>query len=293
MAGYVSVLAAAVFWSTSGLCIKLLPWHPVVITGLRSLIAAGFILIVRLLFPPPKEAKNRPFPLWAGAVSYALTMLTFVIANKLTTSANAILLQYSAPVWAAIFGWFLVKEKPRWEHWAALVLIGAGLFLFFAGSGGLGAGALLGDGLALFSGMLFGAQSVFLRMLKDDNPSDAMFIAHLLCAAVSVPFIIMYPPFLSAVSVSTIIYMGIIQLGLASLLFAYGLKKISAVQAMLTAVLEAVLNPLWVLLINGEKPALSALAGGLMIIIAVVFSSLVGRRRESLKLEINQYNNAP
>jgi len=282
MAGQAAVLVTAFLWSTSGLLIKLLPWNPMVITGLRSFFAAVFILIVRLIVPPPKGTKNPPLPLIAGAIAYVLTMYTFVIANKLTTAANAIMLQYSAPAWAALLGWLLIREKPHWEHWGALALIAGGLFLFFTDSSGLGAGALTGDALALFSGVTLGANSVFLRMQKEGNPRDSMLLAHAISAVISVPFIFLYPPSLSVPSVLTILYMGFFQIGLASVLFAYGLTKISAVQAMLIAILEAILNPIWVLAINGEKPTPRALAGGLIIIGAVVASSLIGKRREDL-----------
>jgi drug/metabolite transporter (DMT)-like permease len=250
----------------------------VVIAGTRSFTAAVFLLVLRVFFPPPRGVKNPPGPLWAGALAYAFTMITFVSANKLTTSANVIMLQYGAPVWAALLGWFLVREKPHWEHWAALVLVMVGLVLFFRD--GLGRGALLGDGIAVFSGVLFGAHSVFMRMLKDGNPQDCMLLGHSLTAVICIPFVILYPPSLSASSVFPLLYMGLVQIGLASALFSYGIKRISAVQAMLTAMIEPILNPLWVLIVTGEKPALSALAGGSIIISAVAASSLIGKRRE-------------
>ena len=275
--GQMALLLSAFLWSTSGLFIKMVPWHPVVITGTRSLISVVFILTVRLIAPPPKGVKNRPFPLWAGAFAYALTMLTFVIANKITTSANVIMLQYSAPVWAALIGWYLIKEKPHWEQWGAIVLVFGGLIIFLWD--GLGSGALLGDGIAVLSGIVFGANSVFLRMMKDGNPSDSLLLSHVICAVVGIPFIILYPPSLSLSSVLPVLYMGTIQLGLASIIYAYGMKRISAVQAMLTAIIEPIFNPLWVLIVIGERPSLVALAGGTIIIAAVFSSSLIGRRR--------------
>ena len=277
LAGQAAVLFTAVLWSTSGMFIKLIDWHPVVITGTRSLLAACFLLVMRFIVPPPKGSKNAPFPLWAGAIAYALTMLSFVIANKLTTAANAIMLQYSAPVWAALLGWRLNREKPHWEHWGAMVLVSGGLMLFFRD--GLSSGALLGDGISVLSGVAFGATSVFLRMLKDGNPRDALLLSHVICALVGIPFIFLYPPDLTVSTVLPIVYMGTIQLGLASLIYAYGMKRISAVQAMLTAIVEPILSPVWVLLVTGEKPALTALAGGTVIIAAVFASSIIGMRR--------------
>ena len=277
MAGQMAVLAAAFLWSTSGLFIKLLDWHPMVIAGSRSFIAALFLIIARFVSLPSKAAKNEPFPLWACAIAFAFTLFTYVIANKLTTAANVILLQYGAPIWAALLGWFFAKEKPNWEHWFALVFVMGGLLLFFRD--GLDSGALMGNMLAIFSGILLGSHSVFLRMLKNGNPIDALLLGHTICAILSIPFVILYPPSLNIASVLSISYMGIFQMGLASILFSYGIKRVRAIQAMLTAIVDPILNPVWVLAITGEKPSISALAGGAIIIIAVVASSLIGMKR--------------
>jgi drug/metabolite transporter (DMT)-like permease len=276
--GQGAILLCAFLWSTSGLFIKLVNWHPVVIAGSRSFMAAVFMIAFRLIFPPKFTVKSRKGPLWAGAVAYALTMQFFVIANKLTTSANAIMLQYSAPVWAGLLGWFLIKEKPHWEHWGALVCVFGGLTLFFKDS--FGGGAFLGDAVALLSGVFFGAHSVLLRMQKDGNPADSMLLAHGLNFALSIPFLFLYFPVFEAQALGAVLYMGIIQVGCASLLFSYGIKRVSAVQAMLTAMIEPVLNPLWVLFVTGEKPSVSALIGGGIIIAAVMASSVIGKKRE-------------
>ena len=277
LAGQIAVLGAAFLWSTSGLFIKLLDWHPMVIAGARSFVSAAFLLVTRLVSPPPKARKNPPFPFWACATAFAATLLTYVIANKLTTAANVILLQYGAPIWAALLGWFLIREKPNWEHWVALLFVMGGLLLFFRD--GLDSGAITGNVLSIISGILLGAHSVFLRMMKNGNPSDALLLGHAITAASSIPFAILYPPSLLFPSVLSILYMGTLQMGLASLLFSYGIKRVSAIQAMLTAIIDPILNPVWVLVITGEKPSMSALTGGVMIISAVITSSLIGMRR--------------
>ncbi|MDR1430137.1 MAG: DMT family transporter [Spirochaetaceae bacterium] len=275
--GQLAVFLCAVLWSTSGLFIKLLDWHPILIAGSRSLVAGCFMLVLARRRKSPGGRKPHPFVFWAGGVSYAATMILFVIANKLTASANAILLQYSAPVWAAVFGWGLAKERPRAEHWAALVIVMAALVLFF--KDGLSGGALLGDLLAVLSGILFGINSVFMRMNKDGEPADIMMASHFLTAAFALPFCFLYTPVLTLSSTAAVFFMGIFQIGLSSVLFGYGVKHISAVQAMLTAMIEPVLNPVWVLLVTGEKPSVSALAGGCLIIGAVAASSAVSARR--------------
>jgi drug/metabolite transporter (DMT)-like permease len=281
--GQGAVLCCAVLWSTSGLFIKLLDWHPLLIAGGRSAIAALFLFVVRQIgrrLGPVPPASSR-FPLiMAGSLSYAATMIGFVWANKLTTSANAILLQYTAPVWAAMLGWRLIGEKPRWFHWAALALMLGGLVVFFREdlkAGAFGKNAL-GDLLALGSGLFFGAHSVFLRMQRRGNPADSMLGAHIICAAAAIPFFFMFPPGFSGRSLGAIGFMGLIQVGLASQLFALGIRRVQAMQALLIAMIEPVLNPLWVFLFTGERPSAAALAGGLVIILAVLFSSVMGAR---------------
>ncbi|MDR1586222.1 MAG: DMT family transporter [Treponema sp.] len=280
LAGQGAILLCAVLWSTSGLFIKLVDWNPVVIAGSRSFVAAIFLLTLRF-FGRRKQAPGQGsiLCLTAGGFNYAATMIIFVIANKLTASANAILLQYSSPVWAALLGWLLIKEKPHWEQWGALVMVSFGMLLFFRN--GLEGGGLLGDCLALVSGLSFGANSVIMRMQKDGSPMNIMLLSHVICALFSIPFVFLYPPSPGAGSILCILFMGIFQIGAASALFAYGIRRIPAVQSLLTATIEPVLNPVWVLAVTGEKPAPSALVGGGVIVAAVVISSIIGKRRET------------
>jgi drug/metabolite transporter (DMT)-like permease len=277
--GQGAVFFCAILWSTSGLFIKLIDWHPFLIAGGRSLFAALFLISIRLLFPP-KSGGIRKQPLYVilGGTMYAATMICFVSANKLTTSANAILLQYSAPVWAALLGWLFAKEKPHWEHWFALVLVLGGLLLFFRDS--LGGGSLWGNCLAVLSGIFFGAHSVVLRLQREGNPMDSMILSHIICVVFALPFALTAFPVITGNNMIAILFMGFIQIGLASFLFSYGIKRISAIQAMLTAMIEPVLNPVWVLVVTGEKPSPFALLGGSVIVSAVLISSIIGKYRE-------------
>ncbi|MFQ3548056.1 MAG: DMT family transporter [Termitinemataceae bacterium] len=295
--GLGAIVACALLWSTSGLLIKLIPWHPLVISGSRSFIAFLFILIVRVLQRPRFSRGNttkKGYKL-LGALSYGATMILFVVANKLTSSANVILLQYIAPVWAALLGWGIGGEKPRKEHWYALAAVGIGLLIFF--SEDLFAGffhsttispeeisshiqtSILGNIIAILSGITFALYSVFMRMEKDGSPEDTILIAHLGTFLVCVPLFFLHPPAPSPVAVSSVLGLGIFQIGLASLLFAYGIRRVTAVQSMLTAVVEPVMNPVWVFLVTGEQPGLSTLTGGGVILLAVILSSIYGMRR--------------
>jgi drug/metabolite transporter (DMT)-like permease len=274
-----------------------------VISGARSFFAALVLLAFRFLCPPYREnAPEAPpaglpgqtaeqtgqadaaalretrFFIVLGGLSYAATMILFVTANKLTSSANAILLQYSAPVWAALFGWVVAGEKPFREHWGALVLVLFGLFIFFRDD--LGGGNIPGDIIALISGVCFGLNSAAMRMIRRGNPADSMILSHIITFVFCLPFFFFYAPRPNTAMTLSILFMGIIQIGVASQLFSYGIKRITAVQAMLTAMAEPVLNPVWVLLVTGEKPSVSALIGGGIIIASVAASSLIGWSRD-------------
>jgi drug/metabolite transporter (DMT)-like permease len=276
--GLRAIFCCAFLWSTSGLFIKLLDWHPLLIAGSRSFLAALVLLTVRIIRRRGAGGLPSVSIIVPGFV-YAVTMITFVVANKHTASANAILLQYSAPLWAALLGWAIAREKPHWEHWGALVCMTGGMLLFF--KDGLSGGGFFGDSLAVFSGICFGANSVFMRMIKTGDPADAMLLSHSFTALFSIPFFFIYPPVVTGASVLAIVFMGLIQIGAASLLYAYGIKRVTAVEAMLTAMIEPVMNPVWVLLVTGERPAVSALIGGGIIVAAVVASSMAGKRREA------------
>jgi drug/metabolite transporter (DMT)-like permease len=298
LAGQGAIFLCALLWSTSGLFIKLIDWHPMVICGGRSILATGLLLVLRFFLQKRKNGTGNyvksekikfdkstvvnVLTLAACGLCYASTMILFVIANKLTASANAILLQYMAPAWTALLGWLVLRERLKWEHWCALVLVGTGMFFVF--SSGLAKGSLLGDMTALVSGIAFAGNSVVLRLKKDNNPADILIFSHITCALFSVPFFFLYPPAINTSNIMSILFMGIFQIGAASALFAYGIKRVTAVQAMLTATIEPVLNPVWVFIVIGERPSLSVIIGGCLIITAVIFPVVI---RYMFKLRVS------
>lgn len=281
--GITAIALCALLWSTSGLLIKLIPWNPLAISGARSFIAFLFILIVRFIEKPKKFGNSRMLYRILGAISYGATMILFVLANKLTSSANVILLQYIAPVWAALLGWLLIGEKPKGAHWAALGAVAVGLVIFFKDSLFAGPGTsvqnndfrtITGNIIAIISGITFALYSVFMRLEKDGRPEDTILFAHLGTALFCLPFFLIQPPRLSPVALGSVLGLGIFQIGLASLLFAYGIRRVTAVQSMLIALIEPVMNPVWVFLVTGERPGPATLAGGTVILTAVVLSSI-------------------
>jgi len=282
LAGHGAILLCALLWSTSGLFIRLVDWHPMPIAGSRSFLAALFLIALRRLSPGGASGiAPRDMPMLAlCGLCYAATMILFVAANTMTASANAILLQYAAPMWAALLGWLFLRERPLREQWGALAFVGLGLILVF--SGGLEAGSLSGDVLALASGVAFAGNAVVLRARRDGSPMDILLFSHVTTALFSLPFFFLHPPAPTAHNLLCIAYMGIFQIGMASALFAYGIRRVPATQAMLISSVEPVLNPVWVMLALGERPSLSAAAGGAVIIAAVALSSMLPalRRRD-------------
>ncbi|MBT3275934.1 MAG: EamA family transporter [Spirochaetales bacterium] len=276
MKGILAVFIAAVLWSTSGLVIKMIDWNPAAITGGRSFIAALVLIVVTRRLKAPKS-----FAGWMAAVSYACAMLTFVVANKLTTSANAIFLQYLSPAFIAFIGVFLLKEYPRKLDWIILAGVLASMTLFFIER--IDSGKLAGNLIAILSGLFFAVFVIFMRLDSRGNntdriPLDNMIFGHLLAACLSIPFILS-TPLPDTRGLLGIAYLGVIQIGLSSIFFAYGVSRMSALGTSLITLVEPIMNPVWVFLLIGETPTFLAAIGGGAIIILITVRSITAARR--------------
>jgi len=271
--GVWAMVATAFLWSIAGLFIKVIDWNPFAIAGMRSLISS---LVVLAWLRRPRFHWS---PAQVGAaLTQAATMLLFVAANKTTTAANAILLQYVGPVFTAVFGAWLLKERARWEHWVAFLFVGAGMVLLFMDK--LGGGRMLGNVLALLSGLVFSFYYIFMRMQKDGSPLESILLAHWLTAAIGLGVALFLPlPVFTWQAAGAIAMLGLFQVGLAAVLFSAAIKRVTAVSANLIAVIEPVFNPVWVFLALGEKPGVNAIIGGAIIIAAVTGASIVSARR--------------
>jgi drug/metabolite transporter (DMT)-like permease len=283
--GIAAVAACAFLWSTSGLFIKLVPWNPLAIAGIRSLLG-GLVMLAWL---------RRPHLTWsrtqiAAAVFYAATMIGFVAANKLTTSANAILLQYGAPVYAALLAAPLLGERTHWYDWLTIAVMLGGMGLFFLDK--LSVGSLAGNLLAAASGMTFAFAMVLLRKQKEGSPLESMMLSQFLTFAVSIPFLFSGMPGAGgtgpAASGLPALFawlalgcLGVFQMGASSILLAYGVRHVTAVQAFLITMIEPIFNPVWVFLLLGEAPTGLSLAGGGVILAATTLRSLLPLLRPS------------
>ncbi|HXV21684.1 MAG TPA: DMT family transporter [Desulfuromonadales bacterium] len=257
------LVGAALFWSTGGFLIKWVDWHPLAISGMRSAIGAAVLFAV---FRPRRFTWS-----WlqlGAAVAYAATVTLFVVANKATTAANAILLQYTAPVHVALFGAWFLGEKPRRLDWLTLLLVLGGMVLFFLED--LSATGMWGNLAALASGLSFAWLALFLRRQKEGSPVESILLGNLLAALIGLPFMLQSSP--TEAGWLGLTLLGVFQVGLPYALFARAIREVTALEAMLIPAIEPVLNPLWVLLLLGEAPGGLALVGG-----AVILSAVTGR----------------
>jgi drug/metabolite transporter (DMT)-like permease len=260
------LVGAALFWSTGGILIKWVDWHPLAISGMRSAIGAAVLFAV---FRPRRFTWS-----WlqlGAAVAYAATVTLFVVANKTTTAANAILLQYTAPVHVALFGAWFLGEKPRRLDWIALTLVLGGMVLFFLED--LSMTGLWGNLAALASGLSFAWLALFLRRQKEGSPVEAILFGNLLAALIGLPFMLQSSP--TDAGWLGLTLLGVFQVGLPYALFARAIREVTALEAMLIPTIEPVLNPLWVLLLLGEAPGRLALVGGAIILTAVTGRGLL------------------
>lgn len=266
----VLLLLSATLWSLGGLFIKLVDWHPFAIAGMRSLIAAGAIAIWlrrRVHFTGSR---------WqiGGAIAYAGTTVLFVLATKLTTAANAILLQYTAPVYVALFAPWWLREPSRRRDWITIAITLAGMVLFFLDD--LDFAGMWGNVAAIAAGVAFAAMMLCLRRQKDGSPVETVLLGNLLTALVGMPFV--RAPFPDAAGWTVLAVAGVVQLGVSCIVYAHAIRGATAIEAALVPMLEPILNPIWVALFVGETPGGFALAGGAVVLGAVTARAVLAIR---------------
>lgn len=265
-ASRLQILAAAVLWSTAGAAIKSCGLDGWQIASGRSLVAGLFLLA---LVP---EARRRPtLRVLLVSVAYAFTVVLFVVATKLTTAANAIFIQDTAPLWVLLLSPWLLSERPTRGELLAIPVYGLGLGLFFLDD--LSAGQLQGNLVALASGVAFALSIIGLRLVRHDGP-PALVYGNLVAAVAALPLALAGPA-PTGLDVALVGYLGVFQLGLSYLLFSRGLLGTPAVEASLLVLLEPVLNPIWTFFAAGERPGPWAVVGGAIVLGATAWRAVV------------------
>ncbi|HZO56795.1 MAG TPA: DMT family transporter [Bryobacteraceae bacterium] len=264
------LLLAALLFSTGGAVIKGSSFAAWEIAGARSLIAA--VVLVALV---PEARRRVNWRHLLVGLSYALTLVSFVAANKLTTSANAIFLQSTGPIYLLLAAPLLLKESVTRADALAMALMAAGMSLFFVDAETattIATDPARGNILAAFSGAAWAGVVAGLRWLERDTPGSG---PSTVAAGNAIAFLISLP-FLSGIPKGTAIdwlgvaYLGCFQLAVAYVLLSRGLRRVPALEASLLLLLEPALNPFWTWLVLRERPSAWAIAGGALILSATI-----------------------
>ena len=274
-----SVLGAALLFSTGGAAIKGTAMTSFQVAGFRSGVAA---LAIALLMPAARRGFG--FTLVPAALAYAATLVCFVAATKLTTSASAIFLQSTAPIWVLVLAPVLLREAVHRADLPYVAMAAAGLLLVFLGSRSPVATAPmpeLGNALALAAGLFYALLMILMRRLAgagddSDRSLTAMVLGNAIAFLACLPFCFPLAG-VSARDVASILYLGVVQIGMAYWLLARGLRVLSALEISLLVLLEPVLNPLWTWILQGEEPSTLALLGGGVMVAGLAARALFDR----------------
>jgi drug/metabolite transporter (DMT)-like permease len=263
--GILLMVICAVLWSTGGIFIKLIPWNPMFIAGFRSLIAAA-VYAFYMRWQRIPFVVNRDSVL--AGIFISGNFFLYIAANKLTTAANAIVIQYSAPIYILIISALLYRQRFRRGDLLTVALTTLGIALFFFDK--LSNKSMLGNLLAVFAGVFFAAMFVVTGHADDRSRASGIMLAHLIATVVGLPFFFFSQNVFSMPALAAIFALGIFQLGIPYLLYGIAAKNSTPLSCSLISFIEPLLNPVWVFLFNGEAPGFYALLGGAVVLATVV-----------------------
>ncbi len=273
--GMLLILACTLLWSISGILIKSIPWNAPVIAGARSLIAGGvmalFMKVGGIRFRADKTA------ILSGSIM-AMMFLSFTLANKLTTAANAIVIQSSAPVFVLVYNAVFGKKAIRRLDVLTVIVTVLGITLFFLDQ--LTPGRLLGNSVALLAGVLLAGTYIVTCGAPRQSCLSGILIAHLITAAVGLPLAFVYETPVTSGALVGIAVLGVVQLGIPYVLYGLAVQHCPPLAASLIGMMEAVFNPLWVFAFSGEAPSGVALAGGGLVLASIAVWAVLSQRAE-------------
>ena len=258
------MLLCALLWSLGGVFIKLSPWNGLVLAGARSLLAAVVLLVYLAIRKLPLICNRHTLGV---AVSLAGTMLSCVVATKLTTAANAIVLQYSVPVFILLYGALFQHKKFRLADWLVVPCTLGGVALFFVGQ--LDGGRTIGNLIAILAALFFSGCFLTSEAANENERINGILQGQLLTALIGLPFAVHYGMPMSWQAVGCVAVLGIFQIGLPYILYALALRGCPPLACSLLAVIEPLLNPVWVALFYGELPGIWALIGGIIVVASI------------------------
>lgn len=276
--GYIFIILSAVFFSIGGLLIKMNTWHSVSISGVRGIFA---FLVVAFYMRMKKHRFVLNWPVVGGALANFGMGITFVMANKLTTAANAIVLQFTLPIYLILFLWIFWKKKPDRNSCITVLVAMVGICFFFSEK--LSISGMWGNVLALCSGMLYAVVFLIKRIPKADFESSAL-ISFGLSIVVAIPFLVKETNY-GVMNWVTIILLGVVQFGMAYVCLSEGLDVVPPVAASLISMVEPILNPILVAFFYGEYIGTSEMIGAVIVLGAATFYNVIEAKKVSGNVE--------
>lgn len=259
------VFMSAVFFSLGGLFFKIITWDALAISSARSILACAFILVY-LLIRRHKFVINKTVII--AALSISCTNTLYALANKLTTAGNAIVLQFSMPVFVILIMLVFFHKKPTKLEVFTCFAVLAGIICFFVDS--LSAGNSLGNILSLISGVSYAGFFVF-NSREDSDPFTAVIISYVISAIIGFPSLIKTDISGTAPSILlAVVALGFLQQGTAQICFSYGIKGTSPVAAGLISGIEPILNPILVAVFYREMLTPLSLVGAVIVLTSVI-----------------------
>lgn len=296
MNGVLALVLCGIGWSSAGIFMKYIDASSFTIAGLRSLVAFFTLLVLTRKFPKfvvrqnegkTEDGKKAPIDkkqtlnLWIAAGSYSATMIMFCMANKMTYAANAVLLQYTEPIYIVMLSPFLLGEKNSKIDYICVIGVLGGMVLFFAdslfgNSGSMTSRIFWGNIIAILSGVTFALTTMFMRRVQGEATKTSFMLSQIITFIFCIPFIIQNG-LLDARSMLFLVLLGSIQMGIPNFLFAVGIGKVRALSAVLIEMIEPLMNPIWVALFYKEIPTWTCITGGVIILLFVVGNQVFKR----------------
>ena len=258
----------ALMWSLAGFNIKMIEWSPYAIAAGRSLVAV--ILLAPMVLRKGFQKIDRY--VIGGAICYAAFNYCFITSTTLTSSAIAIMMQYTAPIYVALLSWLFLRERVGWADIISVGFVFLGMIFFFLDSNS--GGSLKGNIVSIFNGITFAGISIFLRLQKDGNPALSMYLGNVISAVAGLP-IMWNAGMPDTISLLFLLLAGLL-VAVSYTLYAKASTGLSALETVLIPIIDPVMNPVWVFLFLDERPWALTIVGAAVILVSVTIRVVSG-----------------
>lgn len=258
----------ALMWSLAGFNIKMIEWSPYAIAAGRSLVAV--ILLAPMVLRKGFQKIDRY--VIGGAICYAAFNYCFITSTTLTSSAIAIMMQYTAPIYVALLSWLFLRERVGWADIISVGFVFLGMIFFFLDSNS--GGSLKGNIVSIFNGITFAGISIFLRLQKDGNPALSMYLGNVISAVAGLT-IMWNAGMPDTISLLFLLLAGLL-VAVSYTLYAKASTGLSALETVLIPIIDPVMNPVWVFLFLDERPGALTIVGAAVILVSVTIRVVSG-----------------